>query len=216
MSKLDVHLAKARAYREDANRVEDRGSKVELWFLSAYHFVEACAAGVPTEIDLTASPNPSAPGEPVSASGHLSRTDTNRGLPNQPIILEMSLDRSKWTEAAQSATDVNGDYTAIVRFQGPGTAFLRARFPGKGGFVPSTSRVAPGLHIQQHKRIPTALRKYPALFGERTSQVIEAFQFLDNDARARLVYGASGTRADFERARQCFDSIVAICETTLK
>lgn len=119
MSKLEVHLERARAYREDARRAKDRGSQVELWFLSAYHFIEACAA--------------------------------------------------------------------------------KHR-----------------LHIQQHQKVPTKLKEDRMVFGERTSEVVGAFQYLDYDARAKFVYGASGTKVDFERARESFDAIVEICEERLK
>ena len=119
MSKLEVHLERARAYREDAGRAKDAGSQVELWFLSAYHFIEACAA--------------------------------------------------------------------------------KHR-----------------LHIQQHKKVPPELKRNQAVFGERTTEVIEGFQYLDYDARAKFVYGASGTKADFDRAQESFDAIVAICEGLLK
>lgn len=119
MSKLEVHLERAQAYRQDARRAEDAGSQVELWFLSAYHFIEACAA--------------------------------------------------------------------------------RHR-----------------LHIQQHRRVAAELKKDRTIFGERTNEVVEAFQYLDYDARAKFVYGASGTKADFERARESYDVIVKICEVRLK
>ena len=114
-----MHLERARAYREDAGRAKDTGSQVELWFLSAYHFIEACAA--------------------------------------------------------------------------------RHR-----------------LHIQQHRKVPAELTRNPSVFGNRTAEVIEAFQYLDYNARAKFVYGASGTKADFERARKYFGSIVALCEDLLK
>lgn len=119
MSKLEVHVERAQAYREDAQRAKDAGSQIELWFLSAYHFIEACAA--------------------------------------------------------------------------------KHR-----------------LHIQQHQRVPAELKRDHTIFGERTSEVIEAFQHLDYDARAKFVYGASGTKSDFERARECFDVIAEICEARLK
>ena len=119
LSKLAVHLERARAYREDARRAKDSGSRIELWFLSAYHFIEACAA--------------------------------------------------------------------------------KHR-----------------LHIQQHRRVPAELKRDRTIFGERTNEVIEAFRYLDYDARAKFVYGASGTKADFERAREYFDVVVEICEARLQ
>lgn len=90
MSKLEVHLERARAYREDSQRAKDAGSQVELWFLSAYHFIEACAA---------------------------------------------------------------------------------------------KHRV----HIQQDQRVPAELKKDHTIFEEQTSEVIEAFQYLDYDARAKFL-----------------------------
>jgi hypothetical protein len=119
MSKLEVHLGRARAYREDSGRARDPGSQVELWFLSAYQFIEACAA-------------------------------THR------------------------------------------------------------------LHIQQHQKVPGELKRNRTVFGDRTAEVIEAFQFLDSTARAKFVYSASGTKADFDRARRYFEAIAVICEGRLK
>jgi hypothetical protein len=118
MSKLEMHLERAQAYRNDAGRAKDTGSQVELWFLSAYHFIEACAA--------------------------------------------------------------------------------KHR-----------------LHIQQHRKVAAELKLNPSVFGNRTGNVIEAFQYLDYNARAKFVYGTSGAKADFARVRECFDLIVAVCEELL-
>jgi len=119
MSRFEVHIERARAYSEDAARAKDAGSQVELWFLSAYHFIEACAA--------------------------------------------------------------------------------RHR-----------------MHIQQHRKVSAELKRNLSVFGNRTAEVIEAFRYLDYDARSKFVYGAAGTKADFKRAREYFESIVAICEDLLK
>lgn len=119
MSKLEVHLERARAYRDDAGRAKDAGSQVELWFLSAYQFIEACAA--------------------------------------------------------------------------------KRR-----------------LHIQRHQKVPAELKRNLTVFGNKTAEVIESFQYLDYDARAKFVYGVSGTEADFGRARQSFEAIVAICGDLLQ
>src|SRR5438552_18583217 len=44
MSSLETHLRKAETFREGASRVNEPGLLVEVWFLSAYHLIEACAA----------------------------------------------------------------------------------------------------------------------------------------------------------------------------
>jgi hypothetical protein len=116
---MEVHLERARAYLEDAERARDPGSQIELWFLGAYHFVEACAA--------------------------------------------------------------------------------KHR-----------------LHIQKHQRVSEELKNNPSVFREQTSRVVEAFQYLDYNARAKFVYGVSGTKADFERARECVATIQSICEDVLR
>ena len=45
--------------------------------------------------------------------------------------------------------------------------------------------------------------------------MVDAFRYLDHNARAKFVYGNSGTRADLEKARKSFEAIVSICEEVL-
>jgi len=71
------------------------------------------------------------------------------------------------------------------------------------------------LHIQKHHRVPLELERNRSIFGDKTARVAEAFQYLDNEARAKFVYGASGTPADLERARRAFDTIRSACEEVL-
>lgn len=72
------------------------------------------------------------------------------------------------------------------------------------------------LHVQKHSRVPEELSRNPAIFGERTRDIVEAFRFLDLEARAKFVYGGSGTDADLRRARQSFETIEAICTEVLR
>ncbi|HKZ64463.1 MAG TPA: hypothetical protein VJ400_08470 [Thermoplasmata archaeon] len=72
------------------------------------------------------------------------------------------------------------------------------------------------LHIQKHSRVPEELTRNLAIFGDRTREVVEAFRFLDLEARAKFVYGGSGTDADLRRARQSFEAIEAICTEALR
>src|SRR5437667_981388 len=44
MTSLETHIRKARAFRDGAAKVDEPCLRVEAWFLSAYHFIEACAA----------------------------------------------------------------------------------------------------------------------------------------------------------------------------
>ncbi len=119
MSRLETHLERAREFNGAAERLSDPGVQVEMWFLSAYHFIEACAA--------------------------------------------------------------------------------RQR-----------------LHIQKHQRIPDELERNPAIFGGDTPRVSEAFHYLDHEARAKFVYGGTGTKADLERARKSFELIRSTCEAILR
>lgn len=118
MAHVKTHREKARRCAEDAARASSSEMRVEGWFLSAYHFIEACAA--------------------------------------------------------------------------------KHR-----------------LHIQKHQRVPTELRRNPGIFGTRTAEVLEAFQYLDAEARAKFVYGGSGTEADLEKAQVSFETIRSICEEAL-
>ncbi len=119
MSKLEVHFKKAREFRDGAQRLKEPGPQVEFWFLSAYHFIEACAA--------------------------------------------------------------------------------KRR-----------------LHIQKHQRVPEELERNPTIFGDDTPRIAEAFRYLDGKARAKFVYGDTGTDADFKRARECFEMIKSTCEANLR
>ena len=119
MSRLVTHLEQARQFREGAEAATSPGMRVEAWFLSAYHYIEACAA--------------------------------------------------------------------------------KHR-----------------LHMQKHQKVASELKRSPEIFRDRTARVVEAFLYLDNEARAKFVYGTSGTKADLERARECFEAIVSICEEVLR
>jgi len=118
MSSLGTHVRKAQEFRDGAAKIDEPGLLVEAWFLSAYHFIEACAA---------------------------------------------------------------------------------------------KQRV----HIQKHQRVPDELQRNPAILGPRTSVVVDAFRFLDHHARAKFVYGNSGTRADLAKARKSFETIESICQEVL-
>ena len=118
MSSLETHLRKAETFREGASRVNEPGLLVEVWFLSAYHLIEACAA---------------------------------------------------------------------------------------------KKRV----HIQKHQRVPDELQRNPSILGPRSSTVADAFRYLDHNARAKFVYGDSGTRADLAKARKSFETIESICREIL-
>ncbi len=119
MSRLETHRERAREFREAADRFPDPGVRVEMWFLSAYHLIEACAA--------------------------------------------------------------------------------KHR-----------------LHIQKHQRVPGELERNPAILGPDTKRVSEAFHYLDHEARAKFVYGGSGTDADLERARKSFELVESVCEGILR
>ena len=71
------------------------------------------------------------------------------------------------------------------------------------------------VHIQKHQRVPDELERNPAILGPRTSTVAEAFRYLDHDARARFVYGDSGTKADLEKARKSLETIESACREAL-
>lgn len=50
MSELKNHIAKADEFAATARDTEFPAAKVEMWFLSAYHLIEACAAQVRVHI----------------------------------------------------------------------------------------------------------------------------------------------------------------------
>lgn len=118
MSSLDAHRRKAEAFRDAATKIDEPGLLVETWFLSAYHFIEACAA---------------------------------------------------------------------------------------------KQRV----HIQKHQRVPDELDQNPVILGPQSSVVAEAFRYLDHHARAKFVYGDSGTKADLAKARRNFETIETACREML-
>ncbi len=118
MSSLKTHIRKAREFRDGAAKVDEPALLVEVWFLSAYHLIEACAA---------------------------------------------------------------------------------------------KQRV----HIQKHQRVPEELQRNPVILGPQTSAVIDAFRYLDHHARAKFVYGNSGTKADLAKARKSFETIESICREVL-
>ena len=67
------------------------------------------------------------------------------------------------------------------------------------------------IHIQKHHKVPDELSRNPSILGPRTKEVVDAFRFLDFEARAKFVYGASGSKADLARARRSFEAIDAAC-----
>ncbi len=118
MTRLATHVEEAKRFRSTADKIDDPASLVEIWFLSAYHYIEACAA--------------------------------------------------------------------------------KHR-----------------MHIQEHQWVPGELERNPTVFGEHAARIVEAFRFLDNEARAKFVYGETGTENDLDRARKSFATIVSICEEEL-
>lgn len=67
------------------------------------------------------------------------------------------------------------------------------------------------VHIQKHQRVPEELRRNPTILGGRTKEVADAFRYLDFEARAKFVYGASGSRADLEKAKSSFEVLESVC-----
>jgi len=72
------------------------------------------------------------------------------------------------------------------------------------------------IHIQKHQRVPDELKRNPAIFGGKTAPISEAFQYLDREARAKFVYGGSGTEADLRLTRVAFETIRSCCEEVLR
>jgi len=71
------------------------------------------------------------------------------------------------------------------------------------------------IHIQKHQRVPDELERNSAILGPRSTTVADAFRYLDNNARAKFVYGDSGTKRDLAKARSCFEEIEAACQEAL-
>ena len=118
MSRLEVHLAKARTFQSGAEQATSPEVQVEAWFLAAYHLIEACAA--------------------------------------------------------------------------------KRR-----------------IHIQKHQRVPAELKRNPEILGPKTRAVADAFEDLGGEARAKFVYGASGSEEDLEHARASFETVRRACEEVL-
>jgi len=72
------------------------------------------------------------------------------------------------------------------------------------------------IHIQKHHLVPRELERNPAIFGERTKQVADAFRYLDFEARAKFVYGGSGKASDLVLAKRSFETIESACEDVLR
>ena len=72
------------------------------------------------------------------------------------------------------------------------------------------------VHIQKHQRVPDELLRNPAILGPRSSTVVDAFRYLDHNARAKFVYGNAGTQADLAKARKSFETIDSICREVLR
>ncbi len=72
------------------------------------------------------------------------------------------------------------------------------------------------VHILKHQRVAQELRRWPAILGPATNAVATAFEYLDRDARAKFVYGASGATADLAKARQSFETIESRCLEALE
>ena len=72
------------------------------------------------------------------------------------------------------------------------------------------------IHIQKHQRVPEELKRNRAIFGEKTLQVSDAYEYLDGEARAKFVYGDSGTDEDLKRARTSFETVRRACEEALR
>ena len=72
------------------------------------------------------------------------------------------------------------------------------------------------IHIQKHQRVPEELKHSRQIFGEKTMLVSDAYEYLDGEARAKFVYGDSGTDEDLERARTSFETVRRVCEEALR
>lgn len=71
------------------------------------------------------------------------------------------------------------------------------------------------VHIQKHQRVPDELERNPAILGPKSSGVAKAFRYLDHHARAKFVYGDTGTKADLLKARRNFETIESACMEVL-
>ena len=66
-----------------------------------------------------------------------------------------------------------------------------------------------------HVPVLDELKQNPSILGPKTSVVVDAFRYLDHNARAKFVYRNAGTRADLETTRKGFEAIVSICQEVL-
>lgn len=86
----------------------------------------------PTELTIAAAPNPAELDEAIAITGTLTRARGRaaRGVPDQTIILESSVDDATWEEVLRTVTVAEGVYSAQIRFNTTGRFFVRSRYPG--------------------------------------------------------------------------------------
>jgi len=71
------------------------------------------------------------------------------------------------------------------------------------------------VHISKHQNVRKELGANDRIFGPKTPDVWKAFQELETRIRPKFVYGSRWTAKDFERAKQLFESIEALCQEAL-
>lgn len=85
---------------------------------------------IATSLTIGASPNPAEPGQPVTISGVLMRTDVNQGIPGQVLVLEQSTDQLLWVQLGTVNTAADGSYQAVLTFPAEGVFYIRSRYAG--------------------------------------------------------------------------------------
>lgn len=68
------------------------------------------------------------------------------------------------------------------------------------------------VHIGKHQNVRKELEANDRIFGPKTADVWKAFQELETRIRPKFVYGSRWTAKDFERAKNLFESIEALCQ----
>ncbi len=103
--------------------------------LSVTQTVQATALPT-TAITITSTPNPSAVGQTVTVSGHLSRTDTGAALSGKTVSVVEGT-----AVVATVVTDTSGNYSVPLTFNAAGTFSLQAQFTGDSSFQGSSSAI---------------------------------------------------------------------------
>jgi|SRR3989338_1600239 len=68
-----------------------------------------------------------------------------------------------------------------------------------------------GLHMQKHQKVRTILKQNLEIFGDKTDQVTNEFQEIENKIRVATGYGKRHNGELLEKTQKSFNKIEGIC-----